>query len=108
MVLAFVPLLLIHKESPNPTPFTWHMFGVEKNFFKAVPLLQTTVITNICLAFFNCEFLSLKLNMSTIPSCIYCLRGGVKIAVIKTNDAQTARLAKLMYSEAEGEGNLGC
>ena len=45
--------------------------------------------------------------MSTIPSCIYCLRGGVKIAVIKTNDAQTAMLARLMRSEAEGEGNLG-
>lgn len=45
--------------------------------------------------------------MSTIPSCIYCLRGGVKIAVIKTNDAQTAMLARLMRAEAEGEGNLG-
>lgn len=46
--------------------------------------------------------------MSTIPSCIYCLRGGVKIAVINTNDARTAMLARLMRSEAEGEGNLGC
>jgi N-acetylmuramoyl-L-alanine amidase len=45
--------------------------------------------------------------MSTIPSCIYCLRGGVKIAVIKTNDAQTAMPARLMRSEAEVEGNLG-
>ena len=45
--------------------------------------------------------------MSTIPSCIYCLRGGVKIAVIKTNDAQTAMLKRLMRSEAEGEENLG-
>lgn len=45
--------------------------------------------------------------MSTIPSCIYCLRGGVKIAVIKTNDAQTAMLERLMRSEAEGEENLG-
>jgi len=45
--------------------------------------------------------------MSTIPSCIYCLRGGVNIAVIKTNDAQTAMLARLMRAEAEGEGNLG-
>ncbi len=46
--------------------------------------------------------------MSTIPSCIYCLRGGVKIAVIKTNEAQTAMLARLMRAEAEGEGNLVC
>lgn len=45
--------------------------------------------------------------MSTIPSCIYCLRGGLKIAVIKTNDAQTALLARLMRAEAEGEGELG-
>lgn len=45
--------------------------------------------------------------MSTIPSCIYCLRGGVKVAVIKTNDAQTAMPARLMRAETEGEGNLG-
>ncbi|KOP77901.1 cell wall hydrolase [Lysinibacillus sp. FJAT-14745] len=45
--------------------------------------------------------------MSTIPSCIYCLRGGVKVAVKKTNDAQTSMLARLMHAEAEGEGNLG-
>ena len=31
----------------------------------------------------------------------------MKIAVIKTNDAQTALLARLMRAEAEGEGELG-
>ncbi|GAB0169064.1 cell wall hydrolase [Lysinibacillus sp. CTST325] len=31
----------------------------------------------------------------------------MKIAVIKTNDAQTAMLERLMRSEAEGEENLG-